>query len=470
MLFTTVTFVLFYILVAATYFALAPRYKAQNLVLLLASYVFYGFWDWRFCGLLLASTTVNFVSALIIDSTDHEKRRKLAATFAIVVSLGILGFFKYFNFFADQLAAVLQMFGLGGSHATLKIVLPVGMSFYTFKEISYIIDVYRGKFKAERNPLSFGLYVSFFAQLVAGPIERASQLLPQINAPRRISATDVESAVFLILYGYFLKLVIADNVSPVANQVFDNYHTYRGLDIVLGMVAYALQIYGDFAGYSSIARGIARLLGFHLPINFKLPYFARNPSDFWQRWHVTLSQWLRDYLYISLGGNRKGQFRTSLNLMITMLLGGLWHGAAWNFIAWGGYHGLIQVIHHYFVRPDVPKIKLPDKVATVVSVVIMFGFTIIGWVLFRAHSLDQIVSMISRIGITPSVETKGFVKTVFACAIPLFCIEAYQQSKLDLLPVLNWRTPLRFATYAGLLLAIALLGARQATEFIYFQF
>ncbi|MEZ0324709.1 MAG: MBOAT family protein [Fimbriimonas sp.] len=470
MLFTTVTFVVFYLLVAATYFALTPRFRAQNVVLLVASYVFYGFWDWRFCGILALSTSINFICGLIIDSSQDEKKRKAAAAFAIIVSLSILGFFKYYNFFADQLAALLQVFGLGGTHDTLKIVLPVGMSFYTFKEISYIIDVYKGKFKAERNPLSFALYVSFFAQLVAGPIERGSQLLPQINAPRKVSPLDIEMGVFLILYGYFLKLVIGDNVSPVANQVFNNYEGYRGLDMLLGMFAYALQIYGDFAGYSSIARGIARILGFHLPINFKLPYFSRNPSDFWQRWHVTLSQWLRDYLYISLGGNRKGTIRTNVNLLLTMLLGGFWHGAAWNFIAWGGYHGVILVGHHWYSKPEVKKPTLPPKLASGLSIVLMFLFTLVGWVLFRAHSMDQIFGMLSRIGFSRSHETNGFIKTVFACAIPLFLIEWYQQSKLDLVPQLQWKPVYRLGAYVGILLAIALLGARQATEFIYFQF
>src|SRR3972149_1993846 len=348
MLFNSSTFLIFFVVVYTLYLLLQKRLKAQNALLLVASYIFYASWDWRFLSLLLLSTTVDFFIAKAIGSTDDltpagKARRKTLLACSILFNLGVLGFFKYFNFFSESFIGLLNLFSMKADLITLNIVLPLGISFYTFQEMGYTIDVYRKHMKPTHNPFNFALFVAFFPHLVAGPIQRAESLLLQLERPRRITIEQVNTGLFLILWGLFKKVVIADNVREVANLIFNNYTNYSGLDIVIGGLAFAVQIYGDFSGYSDIARGIARLMGFELMVNFRLPYFALNPTDFWQRWHISLSTWLRDYLYIPLGGNRKSNLITCRNLFLTMLLGGLWHGASWNFVIWGAYHGLIPI-------------------------------------------------------------------------------------------------------------------------------
>ncbi len=325
---------------------------------------------------------------------------------SIAANLSILGFFKYFDFFADSFARLLSTFGMEADWPTLNIVLPVGISFYTFQTLSYTIDVYRRKLDPTKSFLDFALFVAFFPQLVAGPIVRASHLLPQILRPRRITSPEIDAGLFLILWGYFKKVVIADNVGLIANQVFGDYGQYQGIDIVIGTLAFAVQIYCDFSGYTDIARGLCKLMGFDLMLNFRLPYLADSPSDFWQRWHISLSSWLRDYLYIPLGGNRHGELATYRNLMITMLLGGLWHGAAWTFVIWGAYHGVLLCVYraasdcrHIFAVQD----SYSRGNSTVQSSIralrisIMFGFTLLGWLIFRSESPQQILEMLVNV-------------------------------------------------------------------------
>ncbi|NEO92828.1 MAG: MBOAT family protein, partial [Moorea sp. SIO3G5] len=300
MLFNSFIFVLFFIIVYTLYLFLNRNYKAQNILLLIASYVFYGWWDWRFLSLLALSTVVDFTVGKQLQDIKEDRKRKLLLCISLVFNLSLLGFFKYFNFFAESFSSLLQIVGLQVDWVTLTILLPVGISFYTFQTMSYTIDIYRGKLKPISNFLDFALFVSFFPQLVAGPIERATTLIPQIILPRNLNIEQINAGILLIVWGYFKKVVIADNMATIANPIFNNYTQYQGLDVLIGILAFTVQIYGDFSGYSDIARGISKLMGFELMVNFKLPYFALNPSDFWLRWHISLSTWLRDYLYIPL--------------------------------------------------------------------------------------------------------------------------------------------------------------------------
>ncbi len=306
-------------------------------MLLAASYVFYGWWDWRFLSLILLSSVVDFVCGGMLDQSRGRERsvrsRRGILGLSVAMNLGLLGFFKYFGFFVESAQALLGSFGLPWGLDSLEIGLPVGISFYTFQTMSYTIDVYRGKMTSTRRLDDFMLFVAFFPQLVAGPIERASHLLPQIEKPRHATAEEFCSGAELLLVGAFFKMVVGDNMAPYVNTVFHSSDP-GGASVALASVAFAFQIYADFAGYSLIARGVARMLGFDIAANFWVPYISRSPSEFWRRWHISLSSWLRDYLYISLGGNRRGQWKTYRNLCLTMLLGGLWHGASWTFVAW----------------------------------------------------------------------------------------------------------------------------------------
>ena len=315
----------------------------RKLVLLFSSYIFYSFWDWRFLALILISTFVDFFIGKKIYESENEKHRRSFLIVSICVNLGILGFFKYFNFFTDSLELLLNYFNINESHfSTLNIILPVGISFYTFQTMSYTIDVYRKQLAPSSSFLDFSIFVSFFPQLVAGPIERAKNLLPQIEKFNGLKKADIKSAIHILFLGYVQKVLIADNLAPISDSCFNNYESLSSIYLVSGLITFSLQIYFDFAGYSNIARGVAKIFGIDLMINFNQPYFSSSISEFWKRWHISLSEWLRDYLYIPLGGNKKGKFRTYNNLMITMILGGLWHGASWNFVLWGG--GFMVVI------------------------------------------------------------------------------------------------------------------------------
>ena len=327
------------------YFAFHKSNRWQNIVLLVASYVSYGLWDWRFLGLIVGLTGVNYAAGWAIQ---RGTRKTLYLGLALTFSLLTLGIFKYFNFFDENLVKLLSAFGLKMGAVELKLILPLGLSFYTFQAITYPFDIYRGTIEHTRRFTDFALFVAFFPTVVSGPVERAAHLLPQLQQRRQITTDKVNEGLWLILWGFFQKLVIADNVGLIVNQVYSNYTQFHGLDIIIAVIAYTIQILADFGGYTDIARGVARLLGFDLLLNFNHPYFAINPSDFWSRWHMSLSSWFRDYVYIPLGGNRKGKWRSNLNVFVTMVLCGLWHGAAWTFVIWGAWHGFIQVIYRLF--------------------------------------------------------------------------------------------------------------------------
>ncbi len=389
MLFTDPVFLVFFFLIFFGYWGLRSNHP-RKVLLLIGSYVFYGAWDYRFLGLIVASTLIDFVVGRILRFDGAARRRRVWLILSLVSNLGILGFFKYFNFFIDSGVGLLGFFGFEQNPRSLSIILPVGISFFTFQSMSYTIDVYRRRIKPISSPVDFALFVSFFPQLVAGPIVRASEFLPQLTETKVFKTVAVRRLLLLFLIGFIKKACIADNLAPAVDRVFSSPLDFDTGSIWVAVLFYATQIYCDFSGYTDMAIATAGFLGYELPVNFRAPYFARNITEFWQRWHISLSGWLRDYLYISLGGNRGSRFFVARNLMITMLLGGLWHGASWNFVIWGGLHGFALIAHkkwlqargHSFARFSAGGVR------TVLSTGLTFYWVCICWVLFRSESID----------------------------------------------------------------------------------
>jgi len=423
---------------------------------------------------LLISTIVDFFVGRAIHESDESSTRKKYLTISVITNLSILGFFKYFNFFTDGFIELLSVFGMNADYPTLNVILPVGISFYTFQTMSYTIDIYRRRLQPTYNIFNFALFVSFFPQLVAGPIERAATLLPQIETSRKITLSKIDAGLFLILWGFFKKVVIADNVSIISNQVFGGYLDLQGIDVIVGILAFTIQIYCDFSAYSDIARGICKLMGFELMVNFRLPYFAINPSDFWNRWHISLSTWLRDYLYIPLGGNRKGNAMTYRNLTLTMLLGGLWHGAAWNFIIWGAYHGGILAIYRFFETN--PKHNDPwsggllGHIGTMFKILLMFFLTLIGWVIFRSNSAHQIIHMLQSSFLISANFNFSMAYELMFYSFPLLIMQVCQYLSGDLLVIVKLGAIKRGLIYGLLFFGILVFGVSDSMEFIYFQF
>ena len=470
MVFNSLVFLVFFVVVYGLYRVLPHR--GQNVLILASSYFFYGWWDWRFLSLIFISTVIDYVAARVIDDAgDNRRRRRIAVGASIVSNLGILGFFKYFNFFAENLAALLQTFGVEVSLRHLNIVLPVGISFYTFQTMSYTLDVYRGQMRAARSFLDFAAFVSFFPQLVAGPIERAARLLPQIQQPRTIARNGLESGAWLVAWGLFKKCVVADNLAVLVDGAF-RADAPTGAVALLAVYAFAFQIYCDFSGYSDIARGLSRWMGIELMLNFDNPYFAVNPKDFWARWHVSLSSWLRDYLYISLGGNRRGRRRTYVNLALTMLLGGLWHGAAWTFIAWGAFHGAMLVVYHAWAEKFSPKGTVDSGRWLWPRRIFFFQLTCLGWLLFRAESLGQVRDMLARIftSFAWDAQATDMLAALVLFCLPLWLVQLLQTKTGDLLAPTRLSIVPRAALYATLILMALAFGNTGGGAFIYFQF
>jgi alginate O-acetyltransferase complex protein AlgI len=398
-----------------------------------------------------------------------ERRRRVALVGSLVVNLGILGFFKYFNFFIGSFEQLAASLGLGTTHWHLDVVLPVGLSFYTFQSMSYALDIYRRKMRAAEGFLDFALFVSFFPQLVAGPIERAAHLLPLITGGRRVALDQSLRGLYLILLGLFKKVAIANGVAGSVDSIYNSAQPASFGDVTAATLLFAVQIYCDFSGYTDIARGSAKLLGIDLIENFKLPYFSTNPSEFWRRWHISLSTWLRDYLYISLGGNRGSRAQTYRNLMITMLLGGLWHGAAWNFVLWGFFHGAILCIHRVITggREPTPNRWLPLKIA------LFFAVTCYGWLLFRANSFEQVFAFSRTLlsgpdGLALTVSMPTFAALV---GLPLLILlELIEYKTGDALFYRRLPPVFRGAFYAVLVFVVILGMSNAPTQFIYFQF
>ena len=557
MLFNSVTFGIFFIIVFGLYWSLRKSYRSQNFLLLAASYFFYGWWDVRFLVLIVLSTVVDYYCALSIDkgkitgrqrlrasailvfaattflglqwstievtfsgwqpsiivdwkrlfSTNLqyqwmlfgvllatvlfnaiypllkllslEHRRKFFLVLSVFTNLSILGIFKYYNFLADNFTALTQtLFDITPSAWTLNIVLPVGISFYTFQTMSYTIDVYRRRMEASQSLLEVATYVSFFPQLVAGPIERGKNLLPQFQRLRTIKSVDLREGLWLIAWGLYKKMVVADNMARIVDNAFgpfDNLSSIAtipedGMRLLVAIYAFAFQIYCDFSGYSDIARGTAKLLGFDIMLNFNLPYFAKSPSDFWRRWHISLSTWLRDYLYIPLGGNRHGAFKTYLNIMVTMLLGGLWHGAAWTFVLWGGFHGIILILY----RALIPNFDESQSKwwTSAIKGVLTFHLVSFGWLIFRAQNLTTIKVFLQSIILHPhwSVEAVDCFRSLvfYSWFLVLFQITQGLTGKLN--PVARWPWFVRLNVWLLVVMSLMSLAAKGGKEFIYFAF
>jgi len=489
MVFNSLTFILF--LAVTLFFYYRLRHKSQNLLLLVASYVFYGWWDVRFAFLLLATSFLDFYFAVWIDQAGTARRRKLFLASSIVLNMGVLCVFKYFNFFADSLEVLLRSLGLNPGFPTLHVVLPVGISFYTFLSMSYTIDVYRKEMKATREPVDFLLYVCFFPHLVAGPIVRASYLLPQCQAPRVIKHQGVVNGSWLILLGMVKKVVIADQLAPIVNWGFSGgMPPLNDLNSWLIVYAFAFQIYGDFSGYSDIARGVSKLMGFELVENFRAPYLVTNPSAFWRHWHISLSTWLRDYLYIPLGGNRKGPARTYANLMATMLLGGLWHGAGAAYLAWGLYHGALLAVHRWWSEnisrkpaaagpvtntdPGASSRKTLKSI-TILQVIVFFHVTCIGWLLFRAGAVVKGVSQMevvrNYLHAMVSFSFGSGLHPVFQAVAVLGGLGLFFQWKYQTMDhFADWPVRWKVTGVVSALFLIAALGVFEGSQFIYFQF
>ena len=469
MLFNSYVFWVFLAIVLLAYALL--RHRAQNRMLLVASYIFYGWWDWRFLTLIVISTVIDYFVALGIERNNAPRRRKILLSLSVGANLGLLGIFKYYDFFVSEFNDLLISLGLTTHLPLLHVILPVGISFYTFQTMSYTIDVYRHQTKPTTRFLDFALYVCFFPQLVAGPIERSGQLLPQVLNHRPVGGDNFRNGLYLVVLGMFKKVVIADNLAAVVNTIFNNdIAEISGLECLVGVYAFAFQIYGDFSGYSCIAQGVAKWMGFDLMHNFRMPYFAESPSDFWRRWHISLSTWLRDYLYIPLGGNRGATWFTYRNLMITMLLGGLWHGANWTFVAWGGFHGILLCAYRPFERKkDGPKQALPLRL---IKIFIMFHLVCFSWLLFRAETMAQAWEMcrllVTDFRVTPFA-IAGLGLILFYTG-PLIVFELWLHRTGDLMKLTKVAWYWRSIVYSYCVLMMIFFPPAVANAFIYFRF
>jgi alginate O-acetyltransferase complex protein AlgI len=464
MLFHATEFLIFLAAFLLLYVLVRDHLRLRNLLIVAASYLFYGWWDWRFLGLLVLSSVVDFQVGLGLSraTTTHQRRAWLALT--LLFNLGLLGTFKYFGFFLDSFHALLDSIGVQHASWTWHIVLPVGISFYTFQSLGYTLDVYHRRIEPSRDWVSFLAFVSFFPQLVAGPIERASHLLPQFQQTRRIRLQDLEHGAWLILWGLFKKVVLADQLAPFAELAFDQEIRSAPI-LLLGTLAFAGQIYGDFSGYSDIARGTASLLGFELMRNFDRPYAATNLRDFWRRWHVSLSTWMRDYVYVPLGGNRGTEIRTSANLLMTFLLAGLWHGAAWNFVFWGAWHGFALIAQRQWSLHS--ERSLPQPLAWCLTTATV-GY---GWLLFRATTPGSLARVhASLITWTAPSWFGDAVLGALPWLLPLAAIEFWPGAAPSPTSVSRLPHAARGALSGLLVLAIAAYWERDAVPFLYFQF
>jgi D-alanyl-lipoteichoic acid acyltransferase DltB (MBOAT superfamily) len=560
MVFNSLEFFGFLIVVYISYRILPFRW--QNWLLLVAGYVFYGWWDVRFLFLIACSTTVDFsIGLLLADGRMRVRERWIASLFligaallflcpdwstlnfhdfdivlkpksmglkvlfatialvfvanllisrigkmpkenaqkilifcSVFVNLSFLGFFKYFNFFVESAEGLFRMMNIDPSNLRLGIVLPVGISFYTFQSLSYTIDVYRGRAAPTSRFWDFALFVAYFPPMVAGPIERGRHLLPQLTKPRRISLGQSMDGIVLILLGLFKKVAIADGIAPAVDSVFNSSGAVSQSDVALAVILFAIQIFCDFSGYSDIARGVSKLFGIELILNFNLPYFSKNPSEFWRRWHISLSSWLRDYLYIPLGGNKQGGARTYFNLFVTMLLGGLWHGAAWNYVLWGAYQGALLCGHRLLTqgRETLPTSAeavsgttdlhggaarrsriFPSWISTPLRIAVFFVFCCYGWLLFRAHSFDQVKAfslLLIGLGwdVVPVISKPTTSALLGIVVLSMLQLCDYRSGSLE--SFRRWRPPVQGFLYA-ILLFILIMGTSNApVQFIYFQF
>ncbi|NND52322.1 MAG: MBOAT family protein [Flavobacteriaceae bacterium] len=478
MLFNSLDFAIFLPIVFLLYwFVTKHNLKLQNALIVISSYVFYGWWDYRFLSLIIFSTLVDYIVGLQLKKADRKPKRQLLLWTSILVNIGFLGFFKYYNFFVDNFIDAFSFFGKQIQPNTLNIILPVGISFYTFQTLSYTIDVYRKKLEPTRNFMAFAAFVSFFPQLVAGPIERATNLLPQFYNKRAFNYNKAVDGLRQILWGLFKKIVIADNCAFFVNTIFDGHGGYSGSTLLIGVVFFAFQIYGDFSGYSDIAIGTARLFGFDLKQNFAFPYFSRDIAEFWRRWHISLSTWFRDYVYIPLGGSRVSKLLQIRNVLIIFLVSGFWHGANWTFIVWGLLNGLyflplmlmkrnrkhLEVVANNSVLPSIREL---------IAMLITFGITVFAWIFFRAESISQAFSYIKGM-LEKSLFSIPEVRPTFLILLIGIFIVIEWMGRRNLYAIeklwLSYPKPLRLGIYYVIAIVIFLYGGKEQ-EFIYFQF
>lgn len=454
--------------------------KIQNILLLIASYIFYGWWDWKFLSLILISTLVDYTIGVKLEGASTERERKILLWSSILINLGVLGIFKYYNFFVENFIEAFTAFGFQFNAPILNIILPVGISFYTFQTLSYTIDVYKGKLAPTKDFIAFATFVSFFPQLVAGPIERASNLLPQFYTKRSFDKATAVDGLRQMLWGFFKKMVIADNCAYFANEIFNNYNDYSGSTLAIGALMFTFQIYGDFSGYSDIAIGTSRLFGFNLMKNFAFPYFSRDIAEFWRRWHISLSTWFRDYVYIPLGGSKGGLSLKIRNTFIIFLVSGFWHGANWTFIVWGALNAIyfLPVMLSKRNRNNLDTVALGRLVPNfrdIMSIVFTFSLTVLAWVFFRAENLDHAFNYLAGIFHATLFQRPEILPLGLFCLIIGFVIMEWlhrnQEHGLQ-----KFEHSHRVYKYMDLLLifvivwSIIIWNAQKEVEFIYFQF
>ena len=526
MLFNSLVFAVFFIIFYFLYHHTKNRLSVQNVLILVSSYIFYGAWDERFLVLIAGSTLVDYLSGFgtagqaidkqekikasaflflvsvaavlptfsesywillyvmafipclwlviaFIDRYQGDTRRKAYLFLSVFVNIGLLGIFKYFNFFTGAFVDLMANFGWTVDYVTINVILPVGISFYTFQTLSYTIDIYRKQLQPTRHFVQFAAFVSFFPQLVAGPIERARSLLPQFEVARKVTAEGLKIGAYLFFWGLFKKMVVADNLALIADPVFASPGEYSSLGLLAGLLAFTFQIFCDFSGYSDMARGIAKSMGFELMVNFRIPYISRTPSEFWLRWHISLSSWLRDYIYIPLGGNRGGSFMTYRNLTLTMLLGGLWHGANWTFIVWGAFHGSILVIYRVLKVDDwLPannSTKLHHMAINGIAIATMFALIMVSWVYFRAESLDLAHQFLG--GLFNSVGVLGGDwRRLAVLILPLLFWQCLQLYKGRLNAFYDYPWFIRFNLGLFVFCALMFMANTTSRQFIYFDF
>lgn len=479
MQFNSITFFVFLFVFFIAYWGIFKHsIKKQNLLILVASFVFYGWWDYRFLSLILTSTIIDFISGNKIQVAKNQNTKKFFLVLSLFSNLVFLGFFKYFNFFIDSFASLLSLFDFNPNISSLEIILPVGISFYTFQTMSYSIDVYKGKLKACNDFIIFGSYVSFFPQLVAGPIERATHLLPQFERKRIFKYQNAVEGLRQVLWGLFKKMVVADNCAEFANIIFNINQEYTGSTYLVGAVLFSFQIYGDFSGYSDIAIGTSRLFGFNLMQNFKLPYFSTNIDEFWKRWHISLSTWFRDYVYIPLGGNRVSFLKRIRNVMVVFLLSGFWHGANWTYIFWGFLHAMLFLPLLIMKKNEIGLSNLTFKHQffkngmTIFNIVSTYFLVTLCWVFFRSENIAQAFQILSEIFSTTLISIPTIRPSLpIASIVILIMVEWWNKEKAYPMEKFETNTPqfVRYITYLSILVLLFLFyGANH--QFIYFQF
>ena len=482
MLFNSVSFAIFLPVVFFLYwFATNNNFKKQNVLLLLSSYFFYACWDWRFLFLLIFSTVLDYFTGIKIYDATSKRKKVIWLWISICVNLGFLGVFKYYNFFAESFEEGLSLLGMSANLGTLQIILPVGISFYTFHGLSYVIDLYRNRITPERSFVNYSVFVSFFPLLVAGPIERATHLLPQIIKERKFNYLKAVDGLRQILWGLFKKIVIADNCAEHANMIFNNSNDFSGSTLVLGALFFTVQIYCDFSGYSDIALGTARLFGIELLRNFAFPYFSRDIAEFWRRWHISLSSWFKDYLYIPLGGSQGGTIKKIRNTFIIFIVSGFWHGANWTFLVWGTLNAiyflpLLLAKKNRVNLEIVAKGKILPSGREFLAMMLTFGLTVLAWIFFRAESIHHALRYIAGI-FSPSFfvrpEFPGIEKlpVISVLVFLFFMVEWIGRDQQYAIAHFGfrWKRPLRYALYYALILSIIWFGGSEQ-QFIYFQF